>query len=137
MLTPRERSPLPEKKLQFSPGEYRSHDTASSRTASPTHYQQAIPAAPVVNYLPMETISIFPACQNRPYEISLCSFPSFRPLQLRMMYAPDAPDRLLCLRTRFENDSTIEESYLEVFPAKQMSKNLNLLTDTSAMQDDG
>ena len=36
MSTPREKSPLPEK---FSPGEYRTHDAASRRTASPTHYQ--------------------------------------------------------------------------------------------------
>ena len=38
MLTPREKSPLPEKFSQ----EDRTHDAASSRTASPTHYQQAI-----------------------------------------------------------------------------------------------
>ena len=36
MLTPREKSPLPE---IFSPEEDRTHDAASSRTASPTHYQ--------------------------------------------------------------------------------------------------
>ena len=41
-LTPREKFPLPEKKL--SPEEYRTHDAASSRTASPTYYQRAIPA---------------------------------------------------------------------------------------------
>ena len=41
MLTAREKSPLPEK---FSLGEYRTHDAASSRTASPTHYQRAVPA---------------------------------------------------------------------------------------------
>ena len=35
MLTPREKSPLPDK---FSPEEDRTHDAASSRTASPTHY---------------------------------------------------------------------------------------------------
>ena len=40
MLTPREKSPQPEK---FSSEEDRTHDAASSRTASPTHYQQAIP----------------------------------------------------------------------------------------------
>ena len=41
MLTPREKSPLLE---TFSLEEYRTHDAASSRTASPTHYQRAIPA---------------------------------------------------------------------------------------------
>ena len=40
MLTPREKSPLPEK---FSPEEDQTHNTASSRTVSPIHYQQAIP----------------------------------------------------------------------------------------------
>ena len=42
MLTPRGKSPLQEK---FSPEEDRTHDAASSRTVSPTHYQRAIPAA--------------------------------------------------------------------------------------------
>ena len=41
MLTPREKSPLPEK---FSSEEDRINDAASSRTASPGHYQRAIPA---------------------------------------------------------------------------------------------
>ena len=41
MLTPRE-DPLYRKK--FSLGEDGTHDAASSRTASPTHYQRAIPA---------------------------------------------------------------------------------------------
>ena len=41
MLTPREKSPLPE---IFSPEEDQTLKTASSRTASPTHYQRAIPA---------------------------------------------------------------------------------------------
>ena len=36
MLTPREKSSLPEK---FSPEEDQTHDAASSRTASPTHNQ--------------------------------------------------------------------------------------------------
>ena len=40
MSTPREKYPLAE---QFSPEEYRTHDSASSRTASPTHYQRTIP----------------------------------------------------------------------------------------------
>ena len=39
MLTPREKSPLPEK---ISPEEALTHDTASSRAESPTHYQQVI-----------------------------------------------------------------------------------------------
>ena len=43
MLTPREKFPLPEK---FSSEEDRSHNTASSRTASPTHYQWAISPLP-------------------------------------------------------------------------------------------
>ena len=48
-LTPREKSPLPEKKKKkISPEEDRTHDTASGRTASPTHYQRAIPAPEVV-----------------------------------------------------------------------------------------
>ena len=41
MLTPREKSPLPEK---CSPEEDRTNKSSSSRTASPTHYQRAIPA---------------------------------------------------------------------------------------------
>ena len=41
MLTQREKSPLPE---NFSSEEDQTHDTASSRTASPKHYQWAIPA---------------------------------------------------------------------------------------------
>ena len=41
MLTPRGKSPLPE---IFSPEEDRTHDAASSRTASPTHFQRANPA---------------------------------------------------------------------------------------------
>ena len=40
MLTPREKSPLPEKMF---PEDDQTHDAASSRTASPTHYQPAIP----------------------------------------------------------------------------------------------
>ena len=40
MLTPKEKSPLLQK--QLSSEENRTHDTASSRTASPTHYQRAI-----------------------------------------------------------------------------------------------
>ena len=43
MLTPREKSPLPEKK--FPPEEGRTHDAASSRTASPAQCQRAIPDA--------------------------------------------------------------------------------------------
>ena len=41
MLTPRETFPRREK---ISPDEDRTHDAASSRTASPTHYQRTIPA---------------------------------------------------------------------------------------------
>ena len=41
MLTQSEKSRLPE---EFSPEEDRAHDAASSRTASQTHYQRAIPA---------------------------------------------------------------------------------------------
>ena len=41
MLTPRGKSPPPEK---FSSEEDRTQDAASNRTASPTHYQRAIPA---------------------------------------------------------------------------------------------
>ena len=36
MITPREKSPLPE---TFSSEEDQTHEAASSRTASPTHYQ--------------------------------------------------------------------------------------------------
>ena len=43
-LTPREKSLLPEK---FSQEEDRTQDAASSRTASPTHYEPAIPAPPL------------------------------------------------------------------------------------------
>ena len=39
MLAPREKSPLLE---EFSPEEYGTHGAASSRTASPSHYQRAI-----------------------------------------------------------------------------------------------
>ena len=42
MLTPLEKSPLPE---TFSSEEDRTHDAASSRTVSPTQYQRAIPAS--------------------------------------------------------------------------------------------
>ena len=41
MLTPGEKSPQLEK---FSPEKYQTHNAASSRTASQTHYQSAIPA---------------------------------------------------------------------------------------------
>ena len=41
MLTPREKSPL---LVKFSPEEDSTHDATSNRTASPTHYQRAIPA---------------------------------------------------------------------------------------------
>ena len=44
MLTPRGKSrALPEK---FSSGKGRTHDTASGRTESPTHFQRAIPGRP-------------------------------------------------------------------------------------------
>ena len=46
MLTPREKSPPSEK---ISSEEDRTHNTASSRTASPTHYQQAILASKLVS----------------------------------------------------------------------------------------
>ena len=46
MLTPREKSPLPEK---FPSKEDRIHDAASSRTASPTHDQRAIPAPGLIS----------------------------------------------------------------------------------------
>ena len=49
MLTPREKSPLPEK---ISPEEDRTHNAASSRTASPTHYQRTIPAPKPVSIGP-------------------------------------------------------------------------------------
>ena len=41
MITPREKAPLLE---EFSSEEDRTHDTALSRTGSPTHNQQATPA---------------------------------------------------------------------------------------------
>ena len=41
MFTPKEKSPLLE---EFTPEEDKTHNAASSRTASPTHYQQAISA---------------------------------------------------------------------------------------------
>ena len=40
-LTPREKYALQENKISEEDG---NHDAASSRTASPTHYQRAIPA---------------------------------------------------------------------------------------------
>ena len=40
ILTPREKNPLYRKKL--SPEQDQTHDAASSRTASPIYYQQAI-----------------------------------------------------------------------------------------------
>ena len=42
MLTPREKSPLSKK---FTSEESGTHNAASSRTASPAHYQRAIPAS--------------------------------------------------------------------------------------------
>ena len=56
MLTPREKSPLRE---QFSPEEDRTHDAASSRTESPTHYQQTIPA-PIRVSSPAFPVGLFP-----------------------------------------------------------------------------
>ena len=44
MLTPKEKSPLPE---IFSPEEDQTHDAASSRTASPTHYQLSYSCPPI------------------------------------------------------------------------------------------
>ena len=44
MLTPREKAPLPE---IFSPEEDRTHDAASSKTASPTHYQLNYSGLPI------------------------------------------------------------------------------------------
>ena len=41
MLTPRAKPPLPQK---FSSEQDQTHNAASCRTASPTHYQRAIPA---------------------------------------------------------------------------------------------
>ena len=56
MLTPREKNPcLPEK---FSPAEDRTHDTASSRTVSPTHYQHAI-LAPILLFNVMDVVFLF------------------------------------------------------------------------------
>ena len=55
--TPREKSPLLEK---ISSEEDQTHDVASSRTASPTHYQRAIAAPQHVSYLVNFTIS-FPS----------------------------------------------------------------------------
>ena len=52
MLTPREKSPLPEK---FFREEDRTHDAASSRTASPTLYQRAVPG-PEISHNPWKTI---------------------------------------------------------------------------------
>ena len=48
IITPREKSPLQEK---FSPKEDRTHYAASSRTASPTHHQRAIPALIIMQYI--------------------------------------------------------------------------------------
>ena len=49
MLTPKE-NPLYQKK--FSSEEDRTHDAASSRTASPTHCQRAVPAPCVLVIVP-------------------------------------------------------------------------------------
>ena len=49
MITPREKSPLPEK---FSSEEDGTHDAASSRTASPTHYQRCVKQDSEPNTLP-------------------------------------------------------------------------------------
>ena len=58
MLTPREKSPLPEK---FSSAEDWTHDAASSRTVSSTHYQPANPA-PIIkvseNGTPKQNVSL-------------------------------------------------------------------------------
>ena len=45
-LTPREKNPLYRKKI--SPEEDRTHDAASSRTASPTHYQLSYSGLPSI-----------------------------------------------------------------------------------------
>ena len=59
MLTPRENSPLPEK---FSPEEDRTRDAASSRTASPTHFQRAIPAPSTENQAERPSVCLLVGC---------------------------------------------------------------------------
>ena len=48
MLTPREESALP---IKYSAEEDRTRDAASSRKASPTHYQRAIPCVVFIDAL--------------------------------------------------------------------------------------
>ena len=67
-LTPREKSPLPEKNL---PRGGSNHDAASSRTASPTHYQGAIrapnhPQTSTTQYPEDMYIQILPASHASP-----------------------------------------------------------------------
>ena len=60
MLTPREKSPLPEKS---SSEEDRTHDPASHRTASPTRYQLSIPAPiPVTSKLVLQWLPCQAPC---------------------------------------------------------------------------
>ena len=74
--TSREKSPLPEK---FSPEEDRTHDAASSRTASPTHYHRAIP------------VSCCPP-KLAPYLLTLRSVLANNPTTSQHPYSPEKPD---------------------------------------------
>ena len=75
MVTQSEKFSLLEK---FSQEEDGTHNAESSRTASPTHHQRAIPAAPgtansVHNFVPVQTFdnetSVFAVCS--PYTVSV------------------------------------------------------------------
>ena len=81
MLTPREKSPLPEKNL-LRGGSNPRH--CISKTASPTHYQEAIPAQPV------------PLIINLAFRLTLSS--SGPPIPCQGTVAEKKPMQVRCLQ---------------------------------------
>ena len=74
MLPPREKSPLPE----ILPEEDLTNDAASSRTASPTHYQQAI--------WPLEYVQLFCSDPASYFHYRVCLTSLLRPTLLSLYY---------------------------------------------------
>ena len=66
MLTSREKSPLPEK---FSIEEGQTHDAASSRAVSPTHYQQAISTTADIFELQIKLSASHPVTPGQPVPV--------------------------------------------------------------------
>ena len=102
MLTPREKSPLLEK---FSSEEDRTHNAASSRTASPTHYQQAIPAPKhsLISKLPKKG------------DLSDCN--NWRGITL-LSVANKVFNRVLLGRMRGETDMLLREEQVGFHPSR-------------------